>query len=71
VGDCRSHTRLTQSCIHMNQAHGDLVRRTIWLSTWAAGTIPKKMKGAEPMIRKPPKSIDSIRRSNNDSYDEL
>jgi hypothetical protein len=30
----------------MNMARGDLVRRTIYFSTWAAGTNPKKIKRA-------------------------
>src|ERR1700730_325647 len=65
------YSQMKPPCIHTNQARGDLLRRIAWLSTWAAGTIPKKTKSPQPMIRKPRKATDLIRRANNDDYDGL
>src|SRR5450755_1727749 len=34
-----------------SQAHGDLMRRIVWLRMWTAGTIPKNIKRAQSMSR--------------------
>src|SRR5579864_8581536 len=64
------YSPIKQSCIHMNQVHGDLVRRTIWLSTWAAGTIPKKIE-REHMIRRLRKKRTKVVASNYNGHDSL
>ena len=52
----------TRSILPPRTAWSNFKKRTAWLSMWAAGTIPKKIKRAQPMVQKPRKTTDSIRR---------
>ncbi len=44
-------SRMRQPCINTSQARGDLVRRTVWPSMWAAGMIPNSTTRVKPWAK--------------------
>src|ERR1700688_2768471 len=46
-------SRMPQICISTSQDRGDLMKRIVWLSMWAAGTTPKNVRKVKLLLRAP------------------